>query len=177
MGESRALSNSGVIRAALIVLVGFLASGVLGFVRTGVLSAYFGTSAQHAAFLAAQRIPEIIFVLVAGGALGSSFIPIYAQQREMDEGKAWRLASAVMTLTACAAGVLGLLVAIFAQPLVETILLPQSTPEIQQLTVNMTRIMAVTPFIFAISGLIMGILQSHGLFLLPSVAISMTCAE
>ncbi|MEL7433689.1 MAG: murein biosynthesis integral membrane protein MurJ, partial [Chloroflexota bacterium] len=106
-------------------------------------------------------------------ALGSSFIPIYAQQREIDEDKAWRLASAVMTLTACAAGVLGLLVAIFAQPLVETILLPQSTLEIQQLTVNMTRIMSITPFIFAISGLIMGILQSHGLFLLPSIAISM----
>lgn len=173
MSESRALSNTGVLRAALVVLVGFLASGVLGFVRTGVLSAYFGTSAAHAAFLAAQRIPEIIFVLVAGGALGSSFIPIYAQQRAQDPKKAWRLASAVMTLTALAAGILGLGVAIFADPLVRYVLLPQSTPEIQQLTVNMTRMMMVTPFIFAISGLVMGILQSHGLFLLPSIAISM----
>lgn len=171
--QSRALSNSQVLRAALVVLFGFLASGVLGFVRTGVLSAYFGTSAAHDAFLAAQRIPEIIFVLVAGGALGSSFIPIYAKRREEDQAEAWRLASAVMTLASVAAAVLGIAVAIFADPLVRFVLLPQSSAEVQALTANMTRMMMITPFIFSISGLIMGILQSHGLFLLPSVAISM----
>jgi len=173
MSQSRALNNSQLIRAAIIVLIGFLASGVLGFVRTGILSAQFGTSEAHDAFLAAQRIPEIIFVLVAGGALGSSFIPIYAKRREADENEAWRLASAVMTLASVAAAVLGIVVALFADPLVQFVLLPQSSPEIQALTANMTRMMMVTPFIFAISGLIMGILQSHGLFLLPSIAISM----
>lgn len=173
MSQSRALNNSQLIRAAIIVLIGFLASGILGFVRTGILSAQFGTSEAHDAFLAAQRIPEIIFVLVAGGALGSSFIPIYAKRREEDEDEAWRLASAVMTLASAAAAILGIVVALFAEPLVQFILLPQSSPEIQALTANMTRMMMVTPFLFAISGLIMGILQSHGLFLLPSIAISM----
>lgn len=173
MSQSRALNNSQLIRAAIIVLIGFLASGVLGFVRTGILSAQFGTSEAHDAFLAAQRIPEIIFVLVAGGALGSSFIPIYAKRREEDENEAWRLASAVMTLASVAAAILGIVVALFADPLVQYVLLPQSSPEIQALTANMTRMMMITPFLFAMSGLIMGILQSHGLFLLPSIAISM----
>ena len=173
MRQSRALSNSQLARAALLVLFGFLASGVLGFVRTGILSAQFGTSTAHDAFLAAQRIPEIIFVLVAGGALGSSFIPIYAKRREVDEDEAWKLASAVMTLASLAAAILGIVVGIFADPLVQHFLLPNSSPDVQQLTANMTRMMMVTPFIFAISGLIMGILQSHGLFFLPSVAISM----
>ena len=125
------------------------------------------------AFLAAQQIPELIFTLVAGGALGSSFIPIYAQRRATDEDEAWRLASAVMTLASLAAGIFGLLVAIFANPIVEYILLADSAPELQALTADMMRMMMVTPFIFSISGLIMGILQSHGLFLLPSIAISM----
>ena len=173
MSQSRALNTSQLIRAALIVLLSFMASGVLGFVRTGVLSAQFGTSEAHDAFLAAQRIPEIIFVLVAGGALGSSFIPIYAKRREEDENEAWQLASAVMTLTSVAAAILGIIVAIFADPIVQYILLPQSSPEIQALTVNMTRMMIVTPFIFSISGLIMGILHSHGLFILPGIAVSM----
>jgi len=173
MSQSRALSNTQVARAALVVLFGFLASGVLGFVRTAVLSAQFGTSNALDAFYAAQQIPEIIFVLVAGGALGSSFIPVYAKYRESDEKNAWRLASAVMTLASIAAALLGLLVAIFADPLVRFILLPNSTPQVQNLTVTMTRLMMITPFIFSISGLIMGLLQSHGLFLLPSIAISM----
>lgn len=173
MSQSRALSNTQVARAALIVLAGFLASGVLGFIRTAVISAQFGTSAPLDAFYAAQRIPEIIFVLVAGGALGSSFIPIYAKLREEDDEKAWELASAVMTLTSLAAGVLGILVAIFADPLVSMVLLRNSSAEMQTLTINMVRLMMITPFIFSISGLIMGILQSHGLFLLPSIALSM----
>ena len=172
MAQSRALTNAQVIRAALIVLFGFLASGVLGFVRTGVLNAQFGTSIALDAFYAAQRIPEIIFVLVAGGALGSSFIPIYASQREKDPEQAWQLASAVMTLSTLAATALSLLVVVFA-PVFSRWLLPGATvPEIQ-LTATLMRWMMITPIVFAISGLVMGILQSHNAFLLPSIAISM----
>ncbi|HEX2907506.1 MAG TPA: lipid II flippase MurJ, partial [Phototrophicaceae bacterium] len=173
MTASRALSNRQVARAALVVILGFLASGVLGFIRVLIVSRQFGTSEALDAFYAAQQIPELIFVLVAGGALGSSFIPIYAKLREEDEEQAWRLASGVMTLAALAAGVLGLLVIILAPWLVGSVLLPGRSPEAQALTINLTRLMMVTPFIFSISGLVMGILQSHGVFLLPALAISM----
>ena len=65
----QALSNRQIARAALVVITGFLASGLLGLIRTAVISATFGTSDSLDAFYAAQRIPEAIFVLVAGGAL------------------------------------------------------------------------------------------------------------
>jgi putative peptidoglycan lipid II flippase len=170
---SKALDNRQIIEKALIVLFGFLASGLLGFVRTGVLAGQFGTSSALDTFYAAQRIPEIIFTLVAGGALGSSFIPIYAKYREQDAEHAWQLASAVMTLASIAAAVLGVVVAVFAPQLVSVVLLPGRSPAEQQLTVDMVRLMMVTPFIFSISGLVMGILQSHSAFWLPSIAISM----
>lgn len=173
MSASKALNNQQIIRAALVVLVGFLASGVLGIVRNAIISAQFGTSSTIEAFLAAQRIPETIFVLVAGGALGSSFIPVYARIRAEDEKQAWRLASTVTSLAALAAAILGVVVVITAPWLVSNVLLSESGPEIQSITVDMMRLMMVTPFIFSISGLVMGLLQSHGLFLLPSLAISM----
>lgn len=173
MTTHKALDNRQVLEKAMIVLVGFLASGVLGFIRAGVIAGQFGTTPAADAFVAAQRIPEIIFTLVAGGALGSSFIPIYAKYREQDPDHAWQLASAVMTLAALGAGLLGIVVIIFAPQLVEIVLLPGRSLEEQQLTVDMVRLMMVTPFIFSISGLIMGILQSHSSFLLPSIAISM----
>ncbi|MBI5671574.1 MAG: murein biosynthesis integral membrane protein MurJ [Chloroflexi bacterium] len=173
MSTAKALSNRQVARAALVVIFGFLTSGVLGFVRVLIVSRQFGTSAALDAFLAAQQIPELIFVLVAGGALGSSFIPIYARLRETDQDEAWRLASAVMTLAALAALALGALVIVLAPWLVGNLLLRDKPPEAQALTVDLMRLMMVTPFIFSISGLVMGILQSHGLFLLPSLAISM----
>jgi putative peptidoglycan lipid II flippase len=173
MTQDGALSNQQIVRAALLVLFGFLASGVLGFVRVAIISQQFGTSATLDAFYAAQRIPEIIFTLVAGGALGSSFIPVYAKLREANSEQAWRLASAVMTLASSAAGLLGLFVAIFALPITEAFLLPGRDAETQALAATLTQMMMVTPFIFSISGLVMGILQSHGIFLLPSIAISM----
>ncbi len=173
MTQSNALSTSQIAQKALIVLLGFLASGVLGFVRIAVLSAQFGASDALDAFYVAQRIPEIIFVLVAGGALGSSFIPIYAKYRNEKADQAWRLASAVMTLSALGAGILGILVSLLAPWLVTHVLQPNASPELQSLIIDMIRLMMVTPFIFSISGLVMGILQSHGMFLLPSIAISM----
>lgn len=173
MAAAKVLTNSQIARAALTVLLGFLASGVLGFVRLLIVSRQFGAGGALDAFYEAQRLPELIFVLVAGGALGSSFIPIYARQREADPEAAWRLASAVMTLAALAAAVLGVVVTLAAPWLMREVLLRGADPAEQMLAADLMRIMMITPFIFSISGLVMGILQSHGLFLLPAIAISM----
>ncbi len=174
MTDSRALSNRQMVRAAALVLVGFLASGVLGLLRAAIISSTFGAGDALDAFYAAQRIPELIFVLVAGGALGSSFIPVFNRYLlAEDEAAAWRLASAVITLSALAAAALSLLVIVFAPLIVDTLLIPGRPAAVQALATDLTRIMMVTPFIFSISGLLMGILQSYGSFLLPSLAISM----
>lgn len=170
---SKALSNTQVARAAVVVLLGFLASGVLGLVRTAIIAGVFGTSGAPDAFSRAQQIPELIFVLVAGGALGSSFIPVFARARQDDEEQAWRLASAVMTFSTLAAIGLSAVVTVFAPQIVGTILAPGVSPELQTLTTRLMQMMMVTPAIFAISGLVMGILHAHQRFVLPSLAISM----
>ena len=173
MSVSNALDNREIFEKALIVLVGFVASGLLGLVRIAVVGAQFGTGAAYDAFAAAQQLPESVFVLVAGGALGSSFIPIYAKYRAIDQEQASRLASAVMTLSAAGAGLLGLLVYVFAPQLVSLVLYRERALDQQQLMTEMVRLMMFTPFIFSISGLLMGLLQSHAVFWLPAIAISM----
>jgi putative peptidoglycan lipid II flippase len=174
MITTRALSNRQIARAAGVVLLGFLTSGALGLIRTAIFSATFGTSVALDAFYAAQRIPETLFVLVAGGALGSSFIPVFARfQSADDHDSAWRLASAVMSISATIAGVLALLVGLFAPLLVPPLLVPGKSPEVQALTVSMTQIMMLTVVIFSVSGLLMGILNAHQIFALPALALSM----
>lgn len=173
MIKAKALNNSQIGRAAAVMLVGFLASGLLGLVRTAVFNATFGASAELEAFITAQRIPEMLFTLVAGGALGSSFIPVFAQYlAKENHASAWRLASAVMTLSAIAASILGVLLIIFA-PVVVTPLMAQDPPEYQVLAIRLTQIMLVTTVIFSASGLLMGILNAHQIFLLPALALSM----
>jgi putative peptidoglycan lipid II flippase len=170
---SAVLSNRQIARAALTILLGFLASGVLGLVRTALIGGAFGASSALDAFYAAQRLPELIFVLVAGGALGSSFMPVFTRfLRDEDDERAWRLASASITLSSLAAAVLSLGIVLFA-PWIVQLLVPGRPPVFQQLTLSLMRIMMLTPFIFSISGLLMGVLQTYDNFVLPSLAISM----
>ncbi len=172
--QSKALSNRQIVRAAAVVLFGFLASGVLGIIRTATFSGTFGASAELDAFYAAQRIPEMLFTLVAGGALGSSFIPVFSRYLSTEDDKnAWRLASAVMTLSATAATLLAIVLVLTAPTLVPSLLVPGATAPEQAITVTLTQVMLATTVIFSISGLMMGILNAHQLFLLPAMAASM----
>jgi putative peptidoglycan lipid II flippase len=169
-----ALSNRQIARAALVVIMGFLASGALGLIRTAVIAATFGTSDALDAFYVAQRIPETIFVLVAGGALGSSFIPVFSRfLAANDHEGAWRLASATMTVVGLLAVALALVIGLLAPVLVPPLLVPGKSPDVQALTVSLTQIMLITTVIFSVSGLLMGILNAHQLFVLPALAPSM----
>jgi len=169
---AKALSNTQIVRAAVVVVGGFLASGVLGLVRTAAFSATFGTSEALDAFYAAQNIPEILFVLVAGGALGSSFIPVFARFLTAgDQAGAWRLASAVMSCVAVLAAVLALLIGVFA-PVLIPMLVPEAPPTMQALTIDLTRVMLITVVIFSVSGLLMGILNAQQIFTLPALALA-----
>lgn len=160
------------LRAALVVVLGFLASGLLGLVRTAAYAASFGAAAELDVFYAAQRIPELVFTLVAGGALGSAFIPVFNRYLGKDDDHAWRLASAVLSWSALAAAGLGLVLAVTA-PLYMPLLLSDVPQAYQALAANLTRWLLVTTVIFSVSGLCMGILNAHQQFLLPALAISM----
>src|SRR4051812_33738276 len=162
------LSNKQIARAAVVVVGGFLASGVLGLVRTAAFSSTFGASEALDAFYAAQRIPETLFVLVAGGALGSSFIPVFARFfSNGDERGAWRLASAVMSCVFVLATLLAIVTAVFAPAIVPRLLEPGANAAQQALTTSLTQVMLVTVAIFGVSGLLMGILNAKQLFTLP----------
>src|SRR5687768_16050094 len=162
-GSVRALTSGQIMRAALVVLLGFLASGVLGLVRTAAYTAAFGATDELDVFFAAQRIPEMLFTLIAGGALGSAFIPVFARYLTTDDAHAWRLASAVMCWSALAASVLGLLLAVTA-PLSMPALFAEVPVEFRDLAADLTRWILITTVIFSFSGLTMGILNVHQQF-------------
>ncbi|NTU64587.1 MAG: murein biosynthesis integral membrane protein MurJ, partial [Chloroflexi bacterium] len=114
-----ASSNRKIAQASVIVMATFLVSRLLGLLRDVVIGAQFGTSGEYDAYVAAFRIPDIIYTLIAGGILVSAFVPTFTDYlaRE-DRLGAWRMASAVInlvTLTLIAAAILAVL---FAEPIV-----------------------------------------------------------
>jgi putative peptidoglycan lipid II flippase len=149
----------------------FVASRLLGLVRTMVIGTHFGTSDALDAYLAALKIPDIIFTLMAGGALASAFIPTFSGYlaRDDDEG-AWRLASGIVNLLLVILSLSALAAALFAEPIVVYLLAPGFTPEKQAMTVPLMRLLLIAPVIFSVSGVVMGILNAKQEFWLPGLA-------
>lgn len=149
----------------------FVASRLLGLARDVVVSAHFGTSDALDIYVAASRVNDIIFTLMAGGALASAFIPTFSGYLARDdEDGAWRLTSGVINLLLIALSAASLLAAIFAPAIVATVLAPWFSPEKQALTVSVMRWLLIAPTIFGISGVVMGVLNARQQFWLPGVA-------
>ncbi|MEW5957282.1 MAG: murein biosynthesis integral membrane protein MurJ [Chloroflexota bacterium] len=161
---------SRVARAASLVMALFIASRLLGVVREAVIARQFGTSADMDAYLAAFRLPDFLFYVVAGGALGSAFIPTFTGYLTRDDlPGAWRLASAVINWVTLILTALGSLAAIFAPWVVQTFF-GEFSPAQQVLTAELMRWMLIATVIFGVSGVVMGILNAHQHFLLPALA-------
>jgi putative peptidoglycan lipid II flippase len=124
------------------------------------------------AFFVANRVSEILFYLLAGGALGSAFIPTFTGLLTQEKREtAWKLASAIFNLVLVVLTVAAALAAVFAQPLVRYVLAPGFVADaaIEALTVDLLRVMLPSAVIFGISGLVMGILNSHQKFFIPAL--------
>ena len=154
-----------------MVMVAFAVSRLLGLVRQVVYGAYFGIGPEMDAYVAAKNIPETIFLVVAGGALGSAFIPMFTGRLAREETPAaWRLASAIITILFAVLVPLSLLGIIVAPWLVRTVVAPGLSLEVQARTAEVMRVMLLSPTIFGISGIVMGVLNAHQHFLLPALA-------
>lgn len=157
--------------AALLVMLFFVLSRLSGLAREIVIGAQFGTSAQYDAYLAAFRIPDLLFQLAAGGALGSAFIPVFsAYWLKEDKREAWLLFSRVLNLIVLVLVSLSVMAAIFAEPIVRNILAPGFSTEQQALTAALMRVMLIGTVVFGASGLVMGALNATQHFLAPAAA-------
>src|SRR5258708_27187659 len=163
-----------IVRAAGIVMAAFVVSNLTGLLRQMLISRAFGTGTDLDALYAAQRLTDVLFNLVAGGALASAFIPTFTGflAHEDTEG-AWRLASGVLNLVFIVLVAVSVPAWLLARPLVHYVLAPGFAPAEVALAANLLRIVLLAPTIFGISGLLMGILNAHQHFLLPALATSM----
>jgi len=174
---SVAQANRRIARAATTVMLAFLISNLTGLVRGILIYRTFGTSAALDSFNAANRIAEMLFNLMAGGALGSAFIPTFtALLTQEQRDQAWRLASAILNWLVLILSLVSIGVGLFAPQVVRHglfLLAPGQDPGHEALTTHLLRILLLTVPIFGISGLVMGILNAHQRFWVPAIAPAM----
>ncbi len=170
-GGVRALDSKGMAGATALVMLLFILSRGTGLLREMIIGARFGTSADLDAYLAAFRIPDLLFQVVAGGALGSAFIPTFAAAwTENSQQQAWLLFSRVLNLLTLFLVILCGLAMLFAESLVAGAVAPGFSAEQQRLTASLMRWMLASTVVFGASGLIMGALNAVQHFLFPAVA-------
>ncbi len=169
-------ANKQIARAAGTVMIAILFGQIAGLVRGILVARAFGASPELDAFSAANRVSETLFLLVAGGALGSAFMPTFAGLLAKDEkDSAWRLASSLGNAVTLTLSLLALLVAFFAPQIVRYTLGRglATDPELFSLTISLLRIQLVSAVLFGIGGLIVGILNAHQVFLIPALTPAM----
>lgn len=169
-------ANRQIARAAGVITLAFVISNLSGLVRQILVADAFGTSSVMEAFNAANRISETLFNLVAGGALGSAFIPTFTSLLAKEKREqAWRLASSITNLVLIVLTLTAALAAIFAPQVVRHILAPgfAADPAKEALTISLVRLMLPSAVLFGLSGLVMGILNSHQKFFIPALTPAM----
>jgi putative peptidoglycan lipid II flippase len=156
--------------ASLVVMTGFVVSRLLGLVRNMVILSQFGTGREFEAYVAAVTVPDIIFQVLAGGAVGSAFIPVfktYIARDSVDDG--WRLARTAMTVAVAITIPVAFVIALIARPLTD-VLVPGFDAELKNETARLMRIMLVSPVLFAVSGFATSVLNSFQRFALTALA-------
>ncbi len=168
------LTVSDLLGAATQVMLFFALSRVTGVVRDVVILAEFDLSAQLDAYQAAFRIPDMIFEVVAGGALGSAFLPTFTQllQRQ-NEAKAWRLFSQAINAVTLLLTVLAAICIVLAPWLVRTLLVPGFTSDQQLLVAHLMRWLLLGTVVYGASGLCMAALNTKQHFALPALVPSL----
>lgn len=168
--DTGTLHRARIGRAALIISSAFVASRVLGLLRTSMFAFVFGTSATSDAYLQAFFIPDLIFNLVAGGALSSAFIPVFTKYwvGDRDEKTAWHLASSALNLTVVVMITLAFLAIIFARQFVP-LYNPGEPPAQLDLIASLMRIMLLQSIALGVGVITSSVLNSRQNFLLPAV--------
>ncbi len=160
-------------RLALSTAFFSLATGVsrvAGLAREIVVAGFFGVSGAMSAFTIAFQVPNLVRALFADAALQGAFVPIFTELLEKgDRREAFRVASGVFFLLTV---VLGAITAAFilAAPALVPLFAPGFDPALEALTVSLSRLMFPIVALLAISGLVVGMLNSFDHFSVPALA-------
>ncbi len=160
------LGGRALAMAGLVVVAGVFLSRMLGWARVSVFSAEFGVGDQLDAFWLAFRIPDMLFQLVAAGAIGSALVPVASELiARGEDDRARKLISTIVNLMIVVIAPLAAIIWLLAP-----VLVPLVTPGLVQhpqemdMTIHLTRLMLVSPILLAVGAVMAAGLNSLGIF-------------
>jgi len=147
-------------------------SRVLGLAREIVAASYFGVSGAMSAFTIAFQVPNLVRALFADAALQGAFVPVFTELLEKGRRReAFHVASSLFFLILLVLGLVTALFVLFAEPIM-SLFAPgfDDDPALRDLTVGLAQLMFPIVLMLALSGVIVGMLNSFEHFSVPALA-------
>lgn len=164
---------SSLFKASATITLFFGIDKIVALIRQWIIIKQYGFSPEIDAFNVANNVPDLLAILISGGAFAVAFIPILSEYiHKKGSEEAWllfsRVANSIFLLTAS----LSLIVAFFAPHLVGANfgIAPGFSQAQKKLVVDLMRLDLLATLLFSLSGLMIAALQSRKHFLLPALA-------
>nr|WP_249714829.1 lipid II flippase MurJ [Micromonospora sp. NBRC 107566] len=155
--------------AAALIAVLTVASRLAGFGRTIAFGWAVGKNDLGDVYLAANTVPNIVFEIVAGGALASLVVPLLAADvARGDRAAVSRTVSALLTWTLTLLVPLSLLVALLAGPILR--LTVDASGAQADVGARMLTVFAPQLPLYGVGIVLTGLLQAHRRFAWPALA-------
>lgn len=164
-----------IANVATLLIITSLIAQLLGFMRTKLVNSNFPIHGPGStdAYFAAFTIPDLFFFTLAAGALGVAFMPILSDRLEKNGRKsAWDLSASLMNFLAILMFFVGIFILIFAEPLLTHGVAPGLAKNPEQLhnAVTIMRLLAFSPLLFTLSGVLTSAQQTMGRFFFYAIA-------
>ncbi len=166
--------------AASLLAASTLISSLLGLYRDRLLNSLYMPNAVTGspgykvgidAYTIAFTIPDFLFFILVSGALSVTFIPVFNQRLASGNKKsAWEISTSMINLMALITLAASVFIMVFADPLVRYVVGPGLDESGRALAISMMRVLAVSPFLFAISTVIASMQQAVGRFAFYALA-------
>jgi putative peptidoglycan lipid II flippase len=167
--------------AAIVIAVAGLASRFLGLIRERIINTIF-TPSELDCYYAAFQIPNFIYNLLILGTLSAVFIPVFTEyltkKKEKEnsqnlnyisaDSEPWQITNSVLNLIILIMGLLSILGFIFTPKLIDFIALGFS-PEKKKVTIELARLLMLSPFIFSLSSVFSSVLNATKRFFIVSL--------
>ena len=161
----------GVARGAALIAALTVLARLVGFGRQVVFARAVGPTCVGSTYQTANTVPNILYEIVAGGALASLVVPLLAGAVAAgDRETVRRTASALLTWTVSILVPLAIVVALAAGPVISLLLGDSRCDGAVDLGARMIVVFAPQIALYGIGVVLAGVLQAHERFAGPALA-------
>ena len=155
-------------KAAFVVAATSFLSALLGLFRDRLLAGKFGAGDELDIYYTAFRIPDFLTMVLIMGAISAAITPIFSQHLVRSREEAWKFLANLLNLFLFILIVVSLILIIFVPQLIQFIA-PGFSSEKKELTILLTRIMFLSPFLLGIGNILSSVLCVFRRFLIASL--------